>query len=710
MANSTITLSALGLPQGEPIRIPMGTDLRVVVNNEPDELLGRGLRLKPTAGNFSPYFRTVSPENPRAEHSYGLSSSLYLEPGSITSFNFNTLNIVPGIYELVTLRYNSDNSVYQNEVDQSLEFIRSNQFEIVAGIGDDLVPQVSVFNTANDLLTAVINDITTEDGAVMKLYDMNAQPVNSVHTGDFLVLAINTVGMTEVQNRVLFELDKGDGTPLFNFFEVFAFSEFVDLEDFAVIADLPNTALNQNVRYKIFYVPTHQEYTAQTGTLTVSMAYKTPANNSVSFNINLTDDPVLQLGDNPVVLGEERPVPLHTRKVVIAAIGADYPAAHFEAFAQDVQDYFFFASRGYFAVDVDIQVYRLEDLDIDYASWWNDLPKNPDGEPLDPTNPDDLFYIRLIYARQNNVANLPTLKGLHPLQKDGEDITIYLTLNIGAGGGGGSGIHAHEVNVQWSHNIITSTYLMDGGYAAPTTLNDPATIWDVQEKRASLINITCHEIGHVYWKRSIRQSCGHANMYNLTERLGEGRGADRRNYNFLRYLLSNTSRRALGWGDTLMSYTRNRRQLDQHILSDQLGRFVRMYAPPELNFLVKRPQDAFIDAQDTITVNAGEEVEFVLIGASASGLRMMWYFQQGNNAVKTMYRYGDLDSYNRKLEAIEFDTHTFDSPGEYVMQANCRDILYYLEHGGKGSNADTRGNPHQASENGGLREVRVTVL
>jgi hypothetical protein len=159
-----------------------------------------------------------------------------------------------------------------------------------------------------------------------------------------------------------------------------------------------------------------------------------------------------------------------------------------------------------------------------------------------------------------------------------------------------------------------------------------------------------------------------------------------------------------------MSYTRNRNLLDQYFLSDQLATFIDAYAPPELSFLAKLPEAPIETAADTITVNVGDSIELIIAGSSPSGLRMMWYFQDGANAVRRMYSYGNIDSYKRTYEAQESDLISFDEPGEYILKANCRDILYYLPHGGKVSNAKTIGYPHQASENGGLREIRITVL
>ncbi len=707
MATSTITISVAGFPPGAPISIPMGTDINIAINSAPDELVAIGLRLKPPDATFHPSFRTVSPPNADGSQAYGLSHTSFYPAGEITVLNANTFNLLPGNYQFVSLVY--DPHHISDDGSGAVEFISSNSFEIVAGFSDDLLPAGSPFANVGAWMDAIANDMTGPAPRIMALYGAAGDALNTVHTGDLVILAVNTTGMTEVLNKVEFHLDMGGGAEEIILLEVFPFPEFINDGDWLSIAAIPAPGLNMGTRLKLFYVPGHQTYTQQQGQLRLALSYRNPADQLLSVPVTLTDDPVIVLNNNSHIDAAGNPVPHQRKKITVATIGADYPEAHYDAYAQELSDFFQFACRDYFAIEVTIHNYRLSDFPIDYAGWWSGLPKVPEGAVLDPMNPDDMFFIQLIYAHEHNMVNQPSLESLHPLQADGEDITLYMLMQFS--GGGGAAQNACEIQTRFTAGLMSQDYKVDGNYQAPSEMNDPAAIWDTPAKRAVEVNICAHEIGHAFWKRPVRRDIGHANAYHMHEaQYGGGRF-----YRFIRYLDAENAvdaynaRVAIGWGNTLMSYSRNRNNLDQRLLLDQLGPLIPLYAPPELSFLVKAVGAPVGTAGPTITINAGDSVELVLQGSSPSGLRMMWWFEQGAPAVSTMYTYGHIDSYQRIYEALEIELVTFDDPGVYVLQSNCRDILYYIAHGGTQSNADTRGNPHQASENVGLRAVTITV-
>lgn len=705
MANSTITVSQSRMPAQGPVVVPMGTEITISINAAPDELLSQGLRLQAPGASHGTAFRTVRPENADGSNAYGFGGTSFYPAGNVTSFVMNTLNILPGTYRLISLVYDPH---HQLIINNGVELVGSNSFTVTAGVSDDLLPAVSAFANIGDWINAVVIDITTTDPKVMALYGADGTALNSVNTGDLVLLAVNTNNMQEVQNNVFFRLDQGNGNPEFVLLEVFPFSEYINDSDFLAISNIPAGGLIQGVRYKIFYIPPHQRFTEQVGQLTVSLAHRSPADTQTSLTLQLVDDPVITLEDNSgsgSISGE--PIPLQTQRVTIATIGADYPSEHYQAFADEIRDFFNLATRGYFAIEVDFHHYRLEGFNIDYAAWWNGLPKDPEGDPLDPANPDELLYIQLIYANEHDMINQAFLEVQHPLQADDEDITLYMVMRLA--GAGGAMQNACEIQTHFASQLISDDWKVDGVYRAPSTMIDPATIFDTAQRRAFEANICVHEIGHTFWKRPIRREIGHANSYHMHEAQGGGN----RFYRFLRYLDSVDqlqARISLGWGNTLMSYARNRSQLNQRMLSDQLGPLVPLYAPPELEFGVKDLGASLSSAVSSIQISAGTSVEFVLQGSSASGLRMMWYFERGIQAITRRFSYGSIESYQRTYDAVETDILRFDSPGEYVYQANCRDILYFIPHGGMASNANTIGNAHQASENGGLREVTVTVV
>lgn len=719
MPNSTLTVSAPLLPEGEPIRVPMGTNLTVTIDSAPDELVNYTLSLMPPQDNYYPSFRSINPAKADASHSHAYLEKTYHPAGEVTTFEFSTLNILPGTYQFSAL-------VYDPYHRSSRRYILSNTFEIIEGISGEVLPLASRFDNIGQWIDAVVENITVTHPGVIGLYNIDGQPLDTVHTGQMAMLAINTNGMQEVYNQVFFTLNQDDAIPPFILFEISPFSRYVNPGELLALAGIPRGGLLHGVAYKIFYIPPHQTYTPQAGNLAVSLRSRkfadadelpeppgfvppqgndNPIDVETAIRLTLTDDPVEQLQPNGRRLGRSgEPVPLQAQRVTIVTMGAEYPIEHFQAFAREIADYFNEATLNYFKLEIDVELLRLEDLDIDYAGWWNELPKDPDGQTLDPGDPNDLFYIRLIYAEENRLLTYLYLRDLRPPQANGEDITIYMYMTLGNGGGAMQ--NASEIVTHFDHKLMSDDYENDGVYKAPSEMNDPATVFNLPAKRAREANITTHELAHTFWLRPLRMSVGHANGYHMHENQKDGD----RSYRFFKYLDSDTSRLGIGWGNTLMSYTRNRALLTQEMLADQLGPLLPMYGPPELDFLAKPVGAPMEEAVQEITINAGDSVEFVLQGSSPSGLKMMWYFEKDAQQVGQMYGYGHIDTYSRTYEAVETNVETFEQRGTYIYQANCRDILYYIPHGGIQSNAKTIGYPHQASENGGLREITIHVV
>jgi hypothetical protein len=721
--NSTIIITAQGIPEGQSIQVPMGKKLVVTVETDPNELFARGLRLQthPALQHF-PYFRTISPETNNGSHSHGFFSRKYYPPGEATTFEWQTLNLLPGDYCLVALAYDVNGDIIREN--NRIPFVVSNPITITEGLSEDIIPPGSSLDSIVTLERMIRDSITLNAPAVLGIFNMNGERINSVHTGQRVALAININGMATIQNLNSFGLTRNGDTAPINYLRLHPLSRFGNPETTILTEDIDPNLLDNGVLVRYFNIPPHLNYTAQAGQLRLNVIchrysdvatlpaepdYSPPVppgdlvEEEITLDVALTDDPVETLPDNTgqhSISGD--PLPMQKFRVNLVTFGLDLPEDRFHSLGVDLEAYFRFATKDYYDVEVDVVPLYLSDLPIDYANWWNGLPKDPSGTELDPSNPDDLFVIRHIYAHENNLRD-DYVKTLYPPQSRGEDITALLYTTSSWGGASQNNYLAY---ITMPLGLLFSLdYENDGAYRAPSTINNPQSIFDTEAARAYCVNIIAHELAHTVFSRPLRINLGHTNGYGIHE----FQWNNQRRYEFLKYLLDMDALRALSWGNSLMSSYRYRSVLTHTIAPDQLARVIPLYAPPQLEFLVKPSGAPMSDATTQITISRGDTVDFVLHGSSPSGLRMMWYFESGALQVRKMYGYGSLESYRRVHEITEIDQVTFDVIGTYIFKANARDILYFLSHGGSASNAQTVGYAHQASEAGGLREVTVRV-
>ncbi len=588
---SQISISAPGQPAGSSIVVPSGARLTVDVVSHPGDRIGRALRVQSPLpqpdGWVTNLARTVTPELNDGSNAHAFVRRVYFDADKTTSFEWTTLGLAPGDYRLVGLFYDEVGDVLTDSQGGAL-FLSSNVITIAEGLSDDLLPPSSSQATISALVEAIESEMTGASPAVVRLYDMSGQPLSataSATTGQPVALAINTSGMADLDNRVTLDLALMTGGGEFPWLEVYPAAAWVAAGEAVAASTIQQQA--GPVLVQFFHLPPDLLSVDLSGTLRATATFthwdegllplppgtepSDPSGPTVggaaSTLLTLLDSPA---GTVPVSSGEV----LESFDVRIVFPDLGLGSTRYAAFAEDVEDYFHFATKEWFTLEVTMEEVPLADLPIDYLDWWNGLAHDP-TRALDPGDQGDLELIRQIYATENRFEVAAELEALRPTRSAGEDLTVYMTWATSSGSGAGQS--DVEIQTAFRQPLFSIDYQRSGLWGRPT-VHAPSTVWDTSNDRRLATSITTHEIAHVAWRFEHDLAVGHVGSYVLrrsSDQTSSG-GLDNR---ILSYLNESSALEAIGWRDTLMSLSRNRFLPEIRMADDQLSAVLELYEP-----------------------------------------------------------------------------------------------------------------------------------
>lgn len=373
--------------------------------------------------------------------------------------------------------------------------------------------------------------------------------------------------------------------------------------------------------------------------------------------------------------------PLDTRNVRIVRYGdlGTTTPAELDALARMVEDAFSTATKDYFKLNV-VDVHSLPYINPlnreKVENWYQSVAKTPNKPILNFQHDNERQLATLLYYYEHDTQEMVSdMTQLYPQQSNGEDITVYIFDGPGAGGTA-MGQHALRVKsarlypgyIFYQGEGNNRTYHFDlaacNGFCG-NTVEEYLTIRSEERSPETIANVIIHELGHVAW----------------IERAGIATGDRQDQYYPFRSDFVYIDK-SIGYytRSEVMSYGRNRSTIENISYGDAyLERILAAYAQPEVDMEFLSHPD---EGNRSITVNAGEEIVFRLIGRAGSGLRMLWYYNQagpvalpyGTPEKSGVFTYDQEDG-RVKNEALEIRI-TLNAPGNYTYRMRSRDQLY----------------------------------
>lgn len=559
-ANSTITVNTVGGVPGETVSVVSGTKLVVTLNALNNEYFTRRHRVQrlPSSDDFHTNItRYIGPEHHDGSQSFGF-GSIYTNPiNQSTSFEWTTLNLSPGDYRLVNTVHDEFGDLVRTP-QNAWEFIASASFTIAAGISDDILPVSSTAGTVANL-RSTIEAKMAQGSSVIKLFDMNGDVASysePIQTGQMLALAVDTSSIYSVNNRVVFWLTKDNGGPRFGLLEVEPFSTYVNVNQTVLTSDIHAAEADVVIQY--FHMPELRSIDLS-GQLEIEMEYVPSA-----FSSTTTASTDVRLNDQVAEVVEVNtgaPLETFTVKIVVPSIGKS--DVKLDEIAEELEASYDYATKSWFAIDVQIVPVDLGTFPVDYAAWWNGLSHDL-TRPLNPDNADDLLLIQHIYALElPSYETIANLKLQYAPQQLGDDFTVYMIWSESLYGGSTENIYS--VNTQFRQPLFTLDYYDDvsGKWGRPTENATIDVLTAGESLRSSIVNVTVHELGHISWRADAGLEIGHANPFSLRQSSNDSNngGLDNQWLRFpyaLNGPIKTASLTGIGWADTVMSYSSDR--------------------------------------------------------------------------------------------------------------------------------------------------------